>query len=86
MPEVFEHGCHPYKRFPGRQFAKTMHILVNLVQFDSIVRSSFLKQIPLKFPLIKKKPEIFLNIFIPDLIILVEQVMVVFAVYIMSEG
>ena len=56
------------------------------MQFDSIVGSSFLKQIPLKFPLVKKKPEIFLDIFIPDLIILVEQVMVVFAVYIMSEG
>ena len=86
MPEVFEHCCHPYKRLPGRQFAKTMHILVNLVQFDSIVRSSFLKQIPLEFPLVKKKPEILLNIFIPDLIILVEQVMVILAMYIMSEG
>ena len=86
MPEVFEHGCHPYKRFPGRQFAKTMHILVNLMQFDSIVGSSFLKQIPLEFPLVKKKPEILLNIFIPDLIVLVEQVVIVLAVYIMSEG
>lgn len=85
MAEEFEHAGDADVGLPGGHISKGVHILVDFEQRQCVQLGGFPKQLPFVVALIEEEPEVLLEVFILDGV-LIEQEPVILAMQVVAEG